>query len=137
VAFYSDCRHQVKPVTSGYRVVLTYNLLVGGEPARSGVDPDPDLVGSLARCLDEHFASSGGPDRLVYLLDHEYTRRSLNWSRLKGGDARRVTLLDAAAEHAGCDVVLALADVHESWTAYEPEDRERWYQRSGYSRWDR
>jgi hypothetical protein len=136
VAFYSDCRHQVKPVTSGYRVVLTYNLLLRGDTARSEVDPDPELVGSLARCLDEHFASSGGPNRLVYLLDHEYTRRGLDWSRLKGADARRVPLLDAAAERAGCDIVLALADVHEIWTAYEPEGRQRWYQRSGYNRWD-
>jgi hypothetical protein len=30
-------------------------------------------------------------DRLVYLLDHEYTPRGLNWRRLKGADARRVT----------------------------------------------
>ena len=28
VAFYADCRHEVQPVTSGYRVVLTYNLLL-------------------------------------------------------------------------------------------------------------
>ena len=25
-AFYSDCEHEVLPVTSGYRVTLTYNL---------------------------------------------------------------------------------------------------------------
>jgi predicted 2-oxoglutarate/Fe(II)-dependent dioxygenase YbiX len=33
VAFYADCRHEVQPVTSGYRIVLTYNLLlsVAGE----------------------------------------------------------------------------------------------------------
>jgi hypothetical protein len=136
VAFYNDCRHQVKRVRSGYRVVLTYNLLLRSDTARSGVDPDPEFVGSLACCLDEHFGASGGPNRLVYLLDHEYTRRGLDWSRLKGADARRVTLLQAAAERAGCDVVLALADVHESWTAYEPEGRHRWYERSGYSQWD-
>ncbi len=131
-AFYGDCRHEVKPVRSGYRVVLTYNLLLRGETATSPSDLDPELVGSLAGNLDEHFAPSGAQDRLVYLLDHEYTRRGLDWSRLKGADARRVTLLDAAAERAGCEVVLGLADVHETWTAYEPED----YGRSGYGRWD-
>jgi hypothetical protein len=134
VAFYTDCRHQVRPVRSGYRVVLTYNLLLRDEAAGSKVDPDPELVGSLAGCLDEHFSSPGGPDRLVYLLDHEYTRRGLDRSRLKGVDARRVPLLDAAAQRAGCDVVLALADVHETWSAYEPEDP--WYRQSGYGRWD-
>ncbi len=133
VAFYSDCRHQVKPVRSGYRVVLTYNLLLGAETAISGVDPDPELVGGVARYLGEHFASSGGPDRLVYLLDHEYTRRGLDRSRLKGVDAERATLLAAAADSAGCDAVLALANVHETWSAYESDGG--WYGRSRYGRW--
>ncbi len=136
VAFYSDCRHEVKPVRSGYRVVLTYNLLVSREAAGSVGEPDPELVVGLARCVDEHFASSGCPDRLVYLLDHEYTPRGLDRSRLKGADAPRVTLLEAAAERAGCDVVLALADVHETWTAYESDERNSWYGRLRYSRWD-
>jgi hypothetical protein len=132
VAFYGDCRHQVKPITSGYRVVLTYNLLLGGEPARPEVDLDPELVGDLARCLDEHFSS--GADRLVYLLDHEYTRRGLDWSRLKGADARRAMLLRQAASNAGCEFVLALSDVHESWTAYDANERS--YQGWGHGRYD-
>ncbi len=136
VAFYSDCRHQVKPVRSGHRVVLTYNLLLRGEPATRGGAPDTELAASLAGCLDDHFASSGGPDRLVYLLDHEYTRRGLGWSRLKGADARRAMLLDAAAKRAGCEIALALADVHETWSAYEPDVRQRWYRRSASRGWD-
>ena len=138
VAFFSDCRHQVKPVRSGYRVALTYNLLVRGEPGVSDVDADPELVGGLGRCLADHFAA-GGPDRLVYLLDHEYTRRGLDSSRLKGADARSVALLNAAAKHAGCDAVLALADVHETWTAYDADERDGWYRGSRYGRrryWD-
>jgi 2OG-Fe(II) oxygenase superfamily len=135
VAFYGDCRHQVKPVRSGYRVVLTYNLLLRDEPADSGIEADATLVDGVARCLEEHFVASGA-DRLVYLLDHEYTRRGLDRSRLKGADARRVAVLDAAAERAGCELALALTDVHETWSAYESEERERWYGRSRYSRWD-
>ena len=49
VAFYGDCRHQVKPVTSGYRVVLTYNLLLGTGSAAALEPPDSELVGSVAR----------------------------------------------------------------------------------------
>jgi 2OG-Fe(II) oxygenase superfamily len=44
VAFYSDCRHQVRPVASGYRAALTYNLLLREEPAGSAIEPDPELV---------------------------------------------------------------------------------------------
>ncbi len=136
VAFYSDCQHQIKPVTSGYRVVLTYDLLAVGETRRAVVDADCELIGGLAGCLEEHFGGPEAPRRLVYLLDHQYTQRAVSWSRLKGGDARTAALLQTAAERAGCDAVLALVDVHETWSAYEPEPPSRWYRHSSYEDWD-
>lgn len=33
VAFYVACRHEVLRVKSGYRITLTYNLLLEGTPA--------------------------------------------------------------------------------------------------------
>jgi hypothetical protein len=119
VAFYADCRHEVRPVTSGYRITLTYNLLMRGDASRPLTDEDGGAVGELARCLDQHFTT--GRPRLVYLLDHEYTARGLSWSRLKGTDAHRAALLRAAADRSGCETVLALADVQETWSAYESE----------------
>jgi len=131
VAFYADCRHQVKPVKSGYRVTLTFNLLAAGETGAQGAGP----VGDLAHCLTGHFTTPatrrygrGGldpPNRLVFLLDHEYTQRGLSWNRLKGADAERAALLRAAAERAGCEAVLALAEVKETWDAW-PSDGEPW-----------
>ena len=124
VAFYSDCRHEVQPVTSGYRVVLTYNLLLSGSGATAPT-PEPGETAELATCLEEHFAEQS---RLVYLLDHQYTARGMSWTHLKGVDAERVRALDAAARASGCEIALALADVHESWSASEPYERERyWY----------
>jgi len=114
VAFYSDCRHEVRPVTSGYRVVLTYNLMLAGDAVAAA--PDPELVAGASRCLSEHFETA---DRLVYLLDHEYTRRGLDWARLKGADADPAGVLAGAAERAGCEVALCLAEVHETWTTSE------------------
>jgi hypothetical protein len=64
------------------------------------------------------------PDRLVYLLDHEYTQRGLSWDRLKGADAERAALLRAAAEDAGCEAVLALTEIKETWDT-EPGRRGR------------
>ncbi len=61
----------------------------------------------------------------MYLLDHEYTQRGLNWSRLKGPDAERVALLRAAAEQAGCESVLALAEVKQTWDA-SPAGEDPW-----------
>ena len=131
VAFYADCRHEVKPVTSGYRVTLTFDLLADGEADVHGSGSAADL----ARCLTEHFAAPATPrygrtdldppSRLVYLLDHEYTQRGLSWNRLKGADAERAALLRAAAERAGCEAVLALAEVKETWDAW-PADEDPW-----------
>ena len=131
VAFYADCRHQVKPVKSGYRVTLTLNLLADSETGAQGAGP----VSDLAHCLTEHFTTPATrphgrtdpdpPNRLVYLLDHEYTQRGLNWNRLKGVDAERAALLRAAAQRAGCEAVLALAEVKETWDAW-PSDSDPW-----------
>ena len=143
VAFYADCRHQVKPVKSGYRVTLTFNLLAdAGDEDASG---DGGLVADLAGCLTEHFAEPGRPrwggrelpppNRLVYLLDHEYTQRGLSWSRLKGADAERAALLRTAATRADCEAVLALAEVKETWDAYPPGGDDPWDRGYGYDRY--
>ena len=123
-AFYADCRHEVKPVKSGYRVTLTLNVLADSGTGAQGAGP----VADLAHCLTGHFitpatrrygrADPDPPNRLVYLLDHEYTQQGLSWNRLKGADAERAALLRAAAERAGCEAVLALSEVKETWDAW-------------------
>jgi hypothetical protein len=135
VAFYADCRHRVRPVTSGYRVVLTYNLLLNGDTVASAAGrTDPGLSAELARCLAEHFDDADEPTRLVYLLDHEYTQRALGWARLKGSDAGRAATVRAAAQAADCEVALALAEVHETWSAEEAEPS--WHQGWRGRYWD-
>ena len=135
VAFYADCRHHVRPVTSGYRLVLTYNLLLEGDTVASAAgQADPGLAAELARCLDEHFDDSDEPTRLVYLLDHEYTQRALGWARLKGSDASRAATVRAAAQAADCEVALALAEVHETWSAEEAESS--WHRGRRGRYWD-
>jgi hypothetical protein len=149
VAFYADCRHQVRPVRSGHRIVLTYNLVLQGETATSAMaEAAPELIDELARCVNDHFVTppppprasgpvaTDPPKRLVYLLDHEYTPTGLSWSRLKGSDAKRAALLRAAATSADCDIVVALADVHETWSCFEPQREAPWYSRARHNRWD-
>ncbi|WP_439675711.1 2OG-Fe(II) oxygenase [Embleya sp. MST-111070] len=132
VAFYADCPHEVTRVRSGYRVTLTFNLLV----ERGAPEQESGPLDDIAHCLEQHFNAParpryGGQDldpprRLVYLLDHEYTQRGLGWDRLKGADAERAALLRAAATQAECEAVLALAEVKETWDAnpagYDPWD---------------
>jgi hypothetical protein len=123
-AFYADCRHQVKPVRTGYRVTFTYNLLLDSDPADDApLEPSAEAAGYLT----EYFATAASrwkgepPNRLVYLLDHEYTQHGLGWNRLKGADADRAALLRAAAEDAGCEAVLALAEIQETREAFDED----------------
>ena len=129
-AFYADCRHEVKPVRTGYRVTFTCNLLLDSDPAGTvPAEPSAEIV----RYLGEHFTTRVSrwqgddhepPNRLVYLLDHEYTQRGLSWDRLKGADAERAALLRVVAEDAGCEAVLALTEIQETWDT-EPGARGR------------
>jgi 2OG-Fe(II) oxygenase superfamily len=147
VAFYADCLHEVRPVKTGHRVVLTYDLLVQGEGRGTAVTaatgPEPASVQAVAAGLREHFETprppsswaardeppGEPPSRLVYLLDHRYTERGFGWDRLKGDDAARAAILVAAAERTGCEAVLALAEIQETWQCYEPERYGSWYGR--------
>ena len=139
VAFYADCRHEVLKVASGYRITLTYNLLLHGDTSRPG---DEGTAAELADLLREHFSTPvpqyyGGPaadppNRLVYLLDHEYTPRALKWSRLKGADASRVSLLREAAKGADCEAILALANIQTTHSAFKDDYDDYRYGR----RWD-
>lgn len=134
VAFYADCRHEVRPVTGGARVVLTYNLFTKGVAATNVWHVEPRTLDALTAALQHHFETPieqrfGGaaarPDRLVYLLDHEYTARGLQRDLLKGGDAPRAMALQTAAERLDCEIHLAQADVHESWQC--ESDPSSWY----------
>ena len=130
VAFYADCRHEVFKVQSGYRITLTYNLLLHGDTSRP--EGDEGAVAQLADLLREHFTTpvpsyyggpaSDPPSRLVYLLDHEYTPRALTWTRLKGADGTHVSLLRSAAERAGCEAILALANIKTTHSAFGDDD---------------
>ena len=75
-AFYADCKHQVKPVRTGYRVTFTCDLLLDPDPAGE-VPPQPSA--EAARYLTEHFTTRVSrwkgddrepPNRLVYLAAH-------------------------------------------------------------------
>lgn len=114
-AFYADCRHEVLPVTEGWRVVLTFDLVLPAQKATTHAPVPPALL----HALRQHFFPSTGPALRpwVFLLDHEYTERGLHWPLLKGADRPRVAALSAAAEALGLTVHLALAEVHEQWTA--------------------
>ena len=87
--------HEISEVTSGYRLVLTYNLIntIPTNPANA-----PTGLAEKMKELEEALLfwkhnyngnASDCPAVLAYILRHWYTRETLSYSRLKGGD--RVT----------------------------------------------
>ncbi|TMQ10252.1 MAG: 2OG-Fe(II) oxygenase [Deltaproteobacteria bacterium] len=146
VAFYADCRHEVRPVASGYRAALTFNLFLDVAERRSERTTAPP-VDALFDLVRDYFAtqrpargplwpSSPAPERLVYLLDHEYTQKGLAWRALKNGDAVRASLLREVADRLDCEVVLALADVHETWSCEDDWGDDGRRRRGWYARYD-
>ncbi len=143
LAFYSDTRHEVLPVETGYRVALTYNLRLSGDSTSGTVAPG--RTAAAAGLMSQHFATPVAPrwrhddeageppDRLVFLLDHQYSEHSLRWPQLKGEDATRAAVLRNAAEEAGCEATLALAEIRETWDVEYVEYRRG---RRGWSSWD-
>ncbi|MFI6314023.1 2OG-Fe(II) oxygenase [Nocardia fusca] len=145
VAFYSDCEHEVLPVTDGFRITLTYNLVAKGRtgPDAAAFAMHPSAA-SLAEQLRAHFTTpvesstwpvhreraKRPPRQLVYLLDHQYSQHGFGWDQLKGGDATRAAMMLAAADIAGYDTLLALAEAEysyeEDYTSWMLIYRQRW-----------
>jgi hypothetical protein len=115
-AFYADCHHEVRPVQQGHRVVLTFNVVLSPDSAQTKTAHSP----ALQTALKQHFEGQDGgssKQRLVVYLDHEYSQKGLSWGLLKGGDRAHAQALRSAADALGLCVHLALAEIHEMWTA--------------------
>ncbi|MEN8260754.1 MAG: 2OG-Fe(II) oxygenase [Pseudomonadota bacterium] len=134
-AFYADCVHEVRPVTSGCRLTLIYNLRRKG-PGELPQPPNYEtegshVIGMLRRwCAGKQASDNDTPEKLIYPLEHAYTPAELSFGALKGADAAVAAVLDPAAEQAGCDLHLALVSIEESGSAlhtgYYGSRRGRW-----------
>ncbi|MBK8254495.1 MAG: 2OG-Fe(II) oxygenase [Polyangiaceae bacterium] len=134
IAFYADCLHEVKPVTSGHRIVLTYQLRHAGGIDNRPIRESSQRTEHLTQIVKSYFSTpvapsyslgqaTHPPDRLVYLLDHEYSEKSLSWEHLKNGDRPRANALAEVADRLDCEIYLALADIHENWSCGGEWDR--------------
>ncbi|KAI0135634.1 hypothetical protein F4814DRAFT_401952 [Daldinia grandis] len=85
LSWFSDVTHEIKPLKSGYRLVLTYNIIHTGHKHISA-----GLVGKqserLLSALVKWQSKLPFREKLVYMLEHKYTKSSLELSNLKGRD---------------------------------------------------
>jgi len=125
-AFYADCEHEVKPVTSGYRCCLVYNLALKQKKYSQVFAPKhSDIVNQLTETLRE-IEIPADENKLVVLLDHQYTEAELSFNTLKNKDRVQAQFLMKAAENAGYKAYLALVTLWESGDAegneYDDDD---------------
>ena len=116
-AFYADCVHEVLPVTSGFRLALVYNLVRRG---KRGVLAPPNYGREqveATRLLGAWADSDDAPVKIIYPLEHAYTRAELGFEALKGADSAVAGVLIQAARQADCDLHLALITIEESGAA--------------------
>lgn len=145
LAWYSDVYHAVHPVLSGYRLALSYNLVMPPSPTsvRPSLPKMDDAVARLRHVLLSWRRDQTGsaPVKLVYNLDHKYSQISLGTGSLKGKDAHMLSFLRPIAEELRFRLYLANVELHESGQAENSGGggyrgggwgRRRW----GYSRYD-
>jgi hypothetical protein len=103
--------HEVKPVTSGHRLVLTYNLIhttLGPKELAA----NSDIAMAKLRLVLSNWKEKMGSDPLLqaplaFLLEHQYTEIGLSCDALKGHDQQLLSHLRPACEESEFDLYLA------------------------------
>ena len=68
-AFYADCEHEIKPVISGYRCCLIYNLALAGSKQQPSAPKNSAHVEEVRRILSGWFGHNE-QNKLAFLLAH-------------------------------------------------------------------
>lgn len=125
-AFFADCEHEIKPITSGHRVCLVYNLVQkqnGKMQIRHATNQE--AINDLAQILSRSEAQFP----FAVLLGHQYTPANFSMEALKLNDYPRAEALMQAAEKAGFYAKLGLM------TSYKMGDLEIPYNRNSRRRY--
>ena len=140
-AWYTDVKHEVKPITSGHRLALSFNVIHTTSSLRPVASNASEAAIRLRRALtswaeDEYDT----PDKIIYLLDHKYSHANMNGSALKGLDAHLVGMLDAVGRSFGFHFGLANLTCTERGSTVDSGCGYRGYgygrrQRGGWGSW--
>lgn len=67
----ADCKHEIRPLTEGYRLCLIYNLIHAGDgPAPKAVNHSRRLA-NLQKAIQQWEAHEDPPEMLVLKLEHQ------------------------------------------------------------------
>lgn len=128
LAWYTDVEHEVKAITGGYRLALSFNLVHTTDalrPALSKSTLPPGLQHALSSWQQAE-TDEDAPQKIIYLLSHKYSRAALGGSALKGTDAHLVAVLDNVGKQYGMRIGLANLTCTESGTADDYGGYDNW-----------
>lgn len=125
LAWYTDVTHEVKPVTSGYRLAISYNLVNTSPGLPPPHLPDLHLAVSAVEKIFRRWRKGAYNQpkfsgTIAYLLDHEYSEVGLEFAALKGKDATLVSNIRGAAETQGVSLRLGLLECKIYGEAADP-----------------
>ncbi len=129
VAFYADCYHEVKPITTGYRLCLVYNLAITNRKKQPVLSQQMGPIEDINHAIQEWSQETHDNAILTYLLDHSYSEQNLSMANLKHGDFAKASVLLNAAANSGCQAYLCLATYYR--TSYGEVDSYGWRGRRG------
>jgi len=122
LAWYSDVSHEVCPVTAGYRLVLTYNLVQDQTVPKQRATVLDESHARLERLLVSWKTDYPNLAKLVYPLEHQYTQASASLRNLKGHDAAKGKYIDRLCSKNGFYWFLARLTKEDEEEEYEEED---------------
>ncbi|KIL54880.1 hypothetical protein M378DRAFT_18457 [Amanita muscaria Koide BX008] len=132
---YTDVMHEVKPITSGYRLVLSYNLM-RCSPSGPEVMPTVDHTSELSRLHEilERWRT-GAYKRLpkkrmaALVLGYQYSESDLDMGQaaLKGQDVHKVNQIRLVAEMLGFELWLVKFKLYTMWYVREDSDGEEFW----------
>jgi predicted 2-oxoglutarate/Fe(II)-dependent dioxygenase YbiX len=131
-AFYADCEHEVKPLTSGYRLCLVYNLALADVKQQPMAPEYAQQTDQIAKQLSK-WAQQDDADTIAILLDHHYSQAHLSLKHLKNLDGIKAKILMEAAKRADCQAYLALVTL---WESGEADYNDDYYYRKRKWRYD-
>jgi 2OG-Fe(II) oxygenase superfamily len=122
-AFYADCEHEIRPLKTGYRLALVYNLTLGQGQKTLSAPTSGEHINKVSAIL-KNWPATEHRNKLVIPLTHQYTADGLTPDALKGVDRVQAQVLHEAAKLADCECYLTLLTYFQSGSAeeeYEPE----------------
>ena len=122
-AFYADCDHEVRPIKSGYRICLVYNLVQQKFINKIQLTSLETYVAILAEIFTKQ-RQEGITKPNIVLLGHQYTPENFSEDQLKLNDRPKAEVILRAAQKSGCYAKMCLVT---SYLSGMPEDEGGYY----------